>query len=855
MSYLPTVLALTLKGLWVHKLRFLLTGLAVVLGVSFMSGSMILTDTMAATFDELLAENNEGVDAVVQRPAAIEGLGDDVRERLDESTLQVVEDVDGVSAAFGSVQGFAQLVRADGEVAQNVMGATIGSNWIDDARLNPLDLASGEGPDAPGEAVVDRATADAEGWSIGDRFTVLGKAGPEELQLVGVATFGEIDGIPGSTMIATDLATAQAMFGEPKRFDTILVAKDGSLSADELALRLRSALAGDDVEVLTGAADTAAKQHDLRENLKFFNTFLLSFAYIALFVGVFIIYNTFSIVVAQRTRDLAMLRAIGASRAQVVRSVLLEASAVATVSVAAGLVAGVGMSYALRELIAGVGLTIPDGPIVISSSTIITSVIVGALVTLASALAPALRAGRVAPIAALRDVAFDHSHRSVVRALVGLVVLAVGVAMAAVGLSASGTAALGQLGLGAVTTLVGLFVLGPVIARPALRLLGIPARAASGAVGHLAVENARRNPKRTAATAAALTIGVGLVGFITIIASSATLAVERQVDRSFRADYVIESGQWGEGGMSPELADRVRELPSVSAVSAVRVAPVLVTGDNTQVAGVDSSSFDAVYDLEPVTGSAADLGTGGVAVESGTADDQGLEVGDPVTMTFARTGEVELIVAMIFDSEIAGTGSASWIVDLASYEANVTDQFDRQVYVRFASSAEAVASRAAIEDILDASPSGELQDQAEFKQSIISEINQLLNLIYGLLALAIVIALIGIANTLALSIHERTRELGLMRAVGMLRSQVRTLVRWESVMIAVLGTTLGLGLSLAGAWTIVQALADEGMTEVVVPVGRVGVIVAVAIVAGVLAALVPAHRAARLDVLRAISSE
>jgi putative ABC transport system permease protein len=855
MTFSTTVLALTLKGLWAHKLRFLLTGLAVILGVSFMSGSMILTDTMAATFDELLAENNEGVDAVVQRPAAIEGMGDDVRERLDESMMGVVDDVDGVSAAFGSVQGFAQLVRADGDVAQNVMGATIGTNWIDDARLNPLDLAAGAAPRAPGEAVVDRATVEAQGWSIGDRFTVLGKTGAEDLRLVGVATFGEIDGIPGSTMIATDLPTAQTMFGEPGSFDTILVARDGSLSADELALGLRSAFAGDDVEVLTGAADTAAKQHDLRENLKFFNTFLLSFAYIALFVGVFIIYNTFSIVVAQRTRDLAMIRAIGASRAQVIRSVLIEALAVAAVSVATGLVAGVGMSFALRALIARVGLSIPNGPIVITSSTVVTSAIVGALVTLASALAPALRAGRVAPIAALREVTLDRSHLSIKRAVAGIVVIALGVLVSAAGVKGSGSSALSQLGLGAVATLVGLFVLGPVVARPILRVLGAPARTVSGTVGHLAVENARRNPKRTAATAAALMIGVGLVGFITIIASSATVAVERQVDQSFRADYVIESGQWGEGGLSPDLAAELRTLPRVAAISPVRVAPVLVDGRKTQVAGVDASSLEAVYDLEPVAGHVADLDAGRVAVESGTAADNGLDVGDHVTMTFARTGDVDMTVAMIFESEIAGTGSASWIVDLAAYEANVTDQYDRQVYVRFESTADAAASRAAIDAVLDDWPNGELQDQAEFKQSIISEINQLLNLIYGLLALAIVIALIGIANTLALSVHERTRELGLMRAVGMLRSQVRAMVRWESVLIAVFGTGLGLALSLAGAWTIVQALSEEGITEVVVPVGRLSVIVAVAVVAGVVAALLPARRAARLDVLRAISSE
>ncbi len=331
------MLRLTLKGLWAHKLRFVLTGLAVILGVAFMSGTMILTDTMGRTFDDVLATNNEGVDAIVRRESAIEGDMAEVRERVDEATLADVLEVDGVDAAAGSIQGFAQLVRDDGAVANNELGATIGTAWIDDSRLNPFQLAEGRAPEAANEAVVDRATVTDEGWTIGDTFTVLAKTGPVELTLVGEATFGEIEGIPGSTMIATDLGTAQELFGEPGYFDSIVVAKSTDVRADELAVRLQSALADDQIEVLTGEADTADKQADLREDLKFFNTFLLAFAYISLFVGMFIIYNTFSIVIAQRTRDLAMLRAIGAGRRQVLRSVLLEAVAVGLVACAAGL--------------------------------------------------------------------------------------------------------------------------------------------------------------------------------------------------------------------------------------------------------------------------------------------------------------------------------------------------------------------------------------------------------------------------------------------------------------------------------------------------------------------------------------
>ena len=849
------MLRITCKGLWAHKLRFMLTGLAVILGVAFMSGTMILTDTMGRTFDEALATNNDGIDAIVRRGSAIDGESAEVRERVDAATLNDVLEVDGVDAAAGSIQGFAQLVRDDGAVADNALGATIGTSWIDDARLNPFQLAAGRAPGASLEAVVDRATVADEGWALGDSFVVLAKTGPVELTLVGEAMFGELDGIPGSTMIATDLATAQELFGEPGYFDSIVVAKSSDVATDELAVHLQSALADDQIEVITGEADTADKQAALREDLRFFDTFLLAFAYISLFVGMFIIYNTFSIVIAQRTRDLALLRAIGAGRSQVLRSVLVEATAVGLLACVAGLGLGVGMSFGLRELLAQVGVDIPSGPTVITAATVITAVTVGVVVTLVSAVAPAVRASRVAPIAALRDVSIDRSHLSIARAVSGVAITAGGVLAAAAGIAADGEGALRMLALGAVVTVLGVFVLGPVLARPVLRVLGRPARAVSGSVGRLAQENARRNPKRTSGTAAALMVGVALVGFITIIASSTTAAVVDQVDNSFRADYVVDSGQWAEGGFSPELASELAALSEVEIVSPIRVSAVAVGDTPTQLAGLDTAVFDRLYDVEVVSGALDSVTPGTVAVASDKAADLGLAIGDTVSLTFARTGNVGLTVAAIFDEEIAGVGGTPWITDLTTYESNVTDQYDRQLFVTAGDSIDAATSRAAIDEVLTSWPNGELQDQAQFKEAITSEIGSMLNLIYGLLALAVIIALIGIANTLALSVHERTRELGLLRAVGMTRRQVRTLVRWESVMIAALGTGLGLVLAFAGAWAIIRSLADEGITQVVVPGVRIGVIVACAVVAGVLAAVAPARRAARLDILHAIGAE
>jgi putative ABC transport system permease protein len=847
---------LTVRGLWAHKLRFLLTGVAVVLGVAFMSGTMILTDTMSRTFNGLLADSNEGIDAVVRTSSAVDGEFADTRERVDQATLDRVRAVDGVDAAAGSVEGFAQIIDGNGEVrVTDGIGATVGTAWIDDERLNPFAIAEGRAPAAAGEVVIDKATATREGFELGDTVTVLAKSEPALLTMVGVATFADADGIPGFTLVATDTPNAQALFGEPGRYDEIVVAADGSMSDDELVSRLQQALGADgSIEVLTGEADTADQQAELREDLGFFNTFLMVFAYIALFVGMFIIYNTFSILVAQRTRDLAMLRAIGAGRAQVLRSVLVEALAVGLTASATGLAAGVGLSFALRSLLGAVGVDIPAGSTVVSSGTVVTSVVVGLVVTVVSAMAPAMRASRVKPIAALRDVAIDRSSSSTARLVAGLGVTGAGVALGAAGI-AGGGAALSLFGLGALVTILGVFVVGPVIARPVLRLLGVPARIVAGPVGHLARENARRNPKRTAATASALMIGVALVGFITILASSTSAAVGQRVDDSFRADYVVDSGQWGTGGLSPELALELSALPEVDAVSPLRMAPVAIDGTSAELAGVDAAEFGELYDLEPSSGTLADVGPGTVAVFSNTATDKGLAVGDTVAVTFARTGVVDLTVSAIFDERIAGAGETAWIVDLDTFEANVTDQYDRQVYVATADGVDAAEARAAIDAVLVDWPNGTLQDRAEYAQALSNDIDRMLNLIYGLLALAVLIALVGIANTLALSVHERTRELGLLRAVGMARRQVRSLVRWESVMIAVFGTGLGLVLALAGAWAMIEALADQGVTSMVVPGARLAVIVGIAGVAGVVAALGPARRAARLDVLRAISGE
>jgi putative ABC transport system permease protein len=845
--------SLTMKGLWAHKLRYALTGLAVVLGVAFMSGTTVLTDTMQKTFDGVFESANDGIDVIVRRSDAIDADFAAARDRVDADVVDEVAAVDGVEVAVGSIQGFAQLVHSDGTAAEtDGLGGTIGVNWITDSRLNPFTLAEGHAP-GDGEVVMDRRTVEDEGWVLGDEVTVLSKAGPTTLTLVGTATYGTLGGLPGTSLVAVDDASAQELFAEPGSYDNVLVAADPGVSADQLAERLTASVdRGEGLEAITGAQDTADRQADFREDLGFFNQFLMAFALVSLFVGMFIIYNTFSIVVAQRMKDLAMLRAIGAKRSQVLRSVVLESVVVGFVSAAVGLVAGIGLSFGLKALLSSVGLEIPSGPVVVSSATVITSFVIGVTVSVVSVILPAIRASRVAPIAALRDVADDRSGVSLTRAVTGVVVTAGGAAAFAAGTAASGQDALQLIGLGAFTTIIGMFVLGPVLVRPAMRILGAPAARVSGITGRYARENARRVPKRTAATASALMIGVALVGFITILAASTKESVSAAVDRSFRSDFVVDSGSWT-NGFGTDIEDDLAAVPEVETLSPLRDAVGEVDGSTTDVLAVDTAVFDELYDFEVSAGSMVDVHGDGVAVNATKAEDDDLHLGDVVSARFADGEELSLTVKAIADAEFPG--DSNWLVGLDTFEAHVADQYDRQVFVTMKDDVSAEDGRAAIEASVQQWPNADVQDQAEFKQSITDEIDMILNLIYGLLALAVVIALIGIANTLALSVHERTRELGLLRAVGMHRRQLKRAVRWESFLIAILGAVLGGVLAVGGAWGIVNALDSEGVTQLALPGTQLAVIMGMAGLAGVLAATGPARRAAKLDILEAIASE
>lgn len=849
------MLRVALKGILAHKLRLITTSLAVMLGVAFMAGTLVLTDTVGRTFDDLFAEIGEDTDAVVRSSDVIDtGFGGEQRGRIPKSVADQVRTIDGVAASAPFVQGFAQFVDRDGDTVGNPgQGApTFGFNWVDDDALNPFVLVEGEAPRGNGQIVIDRGTAETADFGPGDTVTVLTQAGARQFEISGVARFGSVDSPGGASVAMFTLPAAQdVLIGDPERIDSVSVIADDGVSQAELVERLQAELPSG-IEAITGEQSIEESQDAIQEGLAFFNTFLLVFAVVALVVGSFIIYNTFSIIVAQRSREMALMRAIGASRRQVLGAVLVEALVVGLISAVVGMILGVGFAIAMRELLAALGVDIPSSGVVIAVRTFVVSLVVGVGITVFSAVIPGRRAASIPPIAALRDVAIDTSASSKGRIAAGIAVVAGGIGLLLLGLYGdTGNAGL-NIGVGLIVVFVGVFVLGPVIAKPISSLIGWPLPRLKGITGHLARENALRNPKRTSATASALMIGVGIVSVITVFASSAKASIDQTIDDSFIGDFVIDSGTFGFGGIPIDMAERLNELPEVENAAGVRLGFATIADTDEILFGIDPVRGPAIVDVGIIAGDAANLDEDGLAVLDSVADDNGWTVGSQVPARFVETGAQTLTVEVIYtEAALAGR----YFLGLPAFEANFADQFDFQVYIDAAPGVSPEEARAAIDPIVADYANATLQDLSEFKESQAAQIDQLLNLIYALLGLAIIIALMGIANTLALSIFERTRELGLLRAVGMTRAQLRSTVRWESVIIALLGTFLGLVIGLVVGWLLIQAFGDEGLTVFEVPVVQLIVIVVIAAIAGVAAAILPARRAARLDVLRAITTE
>ena len=842
---------LTLKGLWARKRRLIGTSVAVILGVAFLAATLVLGDTMRTGFDQAFADANAGIDVVVRSADTI-GSGEDAqRGAIDAATVDQVAALPGVRAAVPTVEGVATLLGADGERIGGNGPPTDGTNWVDDPALNPYDLAEGRAPQAPGEVVIDRRSAEQGDLHVGDDTTVLTPK-PIDVTIVGIATFGDADSLGPTTYTAFTLAQATELFAQqPDTISSVLVAAEDGVSQETLRQEITEQLPAR-IEALTQDELTAEQNDEIGADfLDMFSMILLAFAGIALVVATFSIHNTFSILVAQRTRESALLRAIGASRRQVVTAVAIEALVIGVVASAIGFGIGIGLASGLDALMGGAGLDLPSSGLVVTGGTIAVAAVVGILTTLVASITPAVKASRVAPLAALRDVAVDRSGSSKLRAVAGLVIAGAGAA-AVVTATSSPDGAMARAGLGALAMLVGFVVLGPVVARPSAAVLGVGASATRGISGRLARRNAMRNPRRVAGSAAALMVGTAVVALFTTFGSSVKASIADMVDDSFGGDLIIAQQDFSGAGIDPAVAPTVGELPEVAGSVGASLVTARIGDDDVEPMATDPAALATVLDLEDRAGALADVGPGELAVSTRWAEDHGVQLGDVLPMTFVDGTTTELTVANLFErQDVLG----NMIMTSADWAPHAGQAMDVVVFVTFADGVSEAAGQAAVDPVVDRFGGPEAQTRSEYKDSIGEQIDQMLYVIYGLLGIAVLIAVMGIGNTLALSIHERTRELGLLRAVGQTRAQLRSSLRWESVIVAVFGTVGGLGLGTFLGWGLMRALqAEEGFGVFALPVVPLAVILGLAALAGVVAAMRPARRAARMDVLAAIAA-
>ncbi len=838
----------TISGLLAHKLRLALTALAIVLGVTFISGTLVLTDTLHSTFTTLFGHIYQNIDFEVRGKAAFTGSSGNTtaRKAVPESLLSDVQNVPGVQAAAGTVSGYAQFVAPDGKAVTTGGAPNIGLSYNPNQAMSSLTLVQGRAPTTPHDVVMDLGTADKYHFVVGDHVKIL-LAGPSEtFTVTGFVRFGSADNLAGATIAAFWLPTAQQLFNLPGKFDAIdAIAAPGANKATVQADIARTLPPG--VEVVTGQTVAAEQTNAINQALGFFSTALLVFAFISLFVGGFTIFNTFSIIVGQRTKELALLRIVGASRRQVFRSVLLEAGIVGIVASLVGLGLGVLAALGLEALLKAFGITLPTGPLVFESRTVVAALVVGVGVTVVSAISPARRAVRIPPVAALSDHGTEGTESSRRRIIIGSVIGLVGVILLVLGLTAP---AIQLVGLGAVLGFIGIGMLAPVVARPMSSVLGRPLARMLGMAGKLGRENSMRSPRRTAQTSSALMVGLALVSTIAVFGASVSRSATSSVDNAINADYIITPSSVGAQGFSNAVAPTVAAVPGVTAVSSVYTGQFETRGSVSTMTGLSPDHLSRTVILRMESGSGAPaMAAGELLVDTSTANSDHLVVGSIVPVTFAQTGSSTMRVGGIFSPNAL---LGSYLVGDAFFTAHFATPLPVAVLVRTTGSP---ATGAALTAAVGGYPNLKLQTRAAFEKSQQAQVNQLLGLVYVLLALAIVIALIGIVNTLMLSVFERTHEIGLLRAVGMRRRQVRVMIRSESVILALFGAIIGVVVGTALGVAFASSLKQQGITDVVVPVSSLIVFLVLSGFLGLGAASWPARRAAKLDVLAAIAAE
>jgi putative ABC transport system permease protein len=843
------MIKVSLRNLLTNKLRLFLTIAAVTVGVSFVSGSFVLSDTMGKAFDQLYAGLTAGEDVIVRAktPYELDVTTGATPRPLDESVIEAVAAVPGVEVAQGDVAGFALVIDRHGDPIQPGGAPTIGGTASGDDRLaGDFSYRTGRKPSGPHEMALDAQTAKKAGFHLGDTVDILAEGGRRSFTLVGTIGFGKSDSILGATFAGFDLPTAQAVTGKVGKVDDVAVKAVDGVSAAELRDRVADALP-DDVEVLTGQQVASEGSQSVRDAMGIFTTVLLVFAGVSVLVGSFVIWNTFNVLVAQRRREVALLRAVGGTRRQVLGGVLLEAAMIGLVAGGIGLFGGVGLASGIRSLLKLIGAEIPTTSPAIETRTVVASFAVALVVTIVAALAPAWSAARVSPMEALREAVPTAGDIGAVRRLGGWA-LVVGGAAALAACAYVGNAPW-WTGVSTLAVFAGLVATGPVLATWIARLADHGRR---GNGWRMAARNVARSARRSAATALALTIGLTVVVAVAVTAASMRDSISEAVAGGNRSDLILQAEGLGIG-VTPNVATMLRQRDDIADVVEFRQSSARVDGHSAFVTAVDTEAVDRVIDLGMVTGRLTDLRPGSILLGDQRAEALGVGVGDTVTVTFPETGPVTLRVAGTFDK--GALINASYVMAMADFASNVTSKLDGAIMVNRAPGVGAAEAKAAVKEALAAYPNVKVSDPADVTRDAQHSVDQLLGLVTALLLLAVVVAILGIVNTLVLSVVERTRELGLLRAVGGTRRQVRTVVRRESVLMSLLGALTGVALGTGAGIALSRALEDQGISVVTVPGTTLLVYLVIATAVGVLAAIGPARRAARVDVLQAITTE
>ncbi|MFD5338618.1 ABC transporter permease [Streptomyces hawaiiensis] len=855
------MLKATLRSFLAHKGRLLLSALAVLLSVAFVTGSLIFSDTVSRTFDRLFASTAADV-TVSPKEDLDEAVPSGRTATLPAVLAERVRQVDGVAAARADVKvnGLTVVDEENEPVGPTTGAPTLGYAWNPNER-SPVKLTSGHAPRGPAEALLDSETAGRKDVRIGDALTVIAPPGSFEVRVVGIVTFTTTN--PGSALLYFDTPTAQTkLLGRPGAATGISVDAAEGVGDDQLKQRVAGALGAHTYDFRTADEQAESDVEQLGGFLDVIKYVMLGFAGIAVLVGVFLIVNTFSMLIAQRTRELGLLRALGADRRQVRNSVLTEALLLGLAGSTLGLAAGIGLAAGLIELMGLLGMNIDADEMEIGWVTPVAAYVVGLGVTFVAAYLPARRAAGVSPMAALSDAEVAGVGRPLrVRAVAGGIVGAAGAAaLAGCAVSRQTSSAASLLGLGVVLTLIATVIAGPLLVRPVIRVLGGAFPALFGSIGRMSQRNALRNPRRTGATAAALMVGIALVGGMSVASESMTASFDRQIDKTLGADFVIQNTNFQP--FPPEVTDKVRGTDGVGLVVRGRFTPVAVRlpdGDRVETTAAGyGPRLDEVANITYAQGdSAAALASGHLAMDRDFARDHGVRVGGTLPVEFPGGRSAELTVGALTDQDSAeGFGTQGGLFfGLGTLERYAPGGQDSALYVNAAGGTGDDDLRAHLEETLDPYPQVQVRDLADYKQLVHDQIAVLLYLVYALLGLAIIIAVLGVVNTLALSVVERTREIGLLRAIGLARRQLRRMIRLESVVIAVFGAVLGLVLGLVWGVCMQQVLALQGMTALAIPWVTIVLVVVGSAVVGVVAALLPALRASRMNVLAAIAHE